>query len=198
MDGESIFCERRSVRSFLPRRLKDEDLIEILRAGQAAPSAKNRQPWRFVVVEDEAIKNRISSRLNSWCSANKDAASDELSSAVVSAKCIDTAPCVIFVYWRPADNDALTQAANTPDVLSVGAAIENMALAATNLGIGSLWNCDVLYIDEEIGLILEEEGQLLAALILGYKNKKQKSDSFRAHDDSDACRVPLRQLIKRI
>ena len=52
---------RFSVRRFKNVPLDPEKLSRILEAGRLAPSAKNRQPWRFLVVDDPAIKSKISS-----------------------------------------------------------------------------------------------------------------------------------------
>ena len=50
---------RRSVRSFLPLPIEKEQLERILEAGRLAPSAKNRQEWRFVVIQKKEVKDRI-------------------------------------------------------------------------------------------------------------------------------------------
>jgi nitroreductase len=50
---------RRSVRSFTSRPLEKEQLERILEAGRLAPSAKNRQEWRFVVIQRREIRERI-------------------------------------------------------------------------------------------------------------------------------------------
>ncbi|MQY82519.1 nitroreductase, partial [archaeon] len=50
---------RRSVRKYKPQEISDEDLKEILKAAQLAPSAGNKQPWRFVVVRDSETKKRL-------------------------------------------------------------------------------------------------------------------------------------------
>jgi len=55
-------------------------------------------------------------------------------------------------------------------VQSVGAAIENMLLAATNLGLGSLWIADVWEAYPELNAWLETDDQLVAAVSLGYPN----------------------------
>lgn len=52
--------ERRySVRSFSPESVASEKLKAVLEAGRLAPSAKNRQAWRFIVVDDPALKRRL-------------------------------------------------------------------------------------------------------------------------------------------
>ena len=57
---------RRSVRKFKTEEIPEEDLMKILEAGRLAPSAGNRQPWRFVVVRDAGTvkqKERIRTRV---------------------------------------------------------------------------------------------------------------------------------------
>ena len=55
---EAIFT-RRSVRDFLPEAVSEEDLEVLLRAGMQAPSAKNEQPWHFIVIEDQNLLKSI-------------------------------------------------------------------------------------------------------------------------------------------
>lgn len=52
-------AERRSVRRFAPSPVSDEQILEILGAARLAPSSRNTQPWRFLVVRDEETKKRI-------------------------------------------------------------------------------------------------------------------------------------------
>ena len=54
---------------------------------------------------------------------------------------------------------------------SVGAAIENMCLTATQLGLGSLWICDTYFAYEELCGWLQTDGELLAALAVGYADE---------------------------
>ena len=46
---------RRSIRKFLPTMVEDEKIEQLLRAGMAAPSAGNQQPWEFYVVRDKRV-----------------------------------------------------------------------------------------------------------------------------------------------
>ena len=50
---------RISVRNFKDMTIKKETIIRILEAGQLAPSAKNRQPWRFIIIDDPGLKGKI-------------------------------------------------------------------------------------------------------------------------------------------
>ncbi len=51
--------ERMSIRKFKSRKIDKEKLNSILEAGRRAPSAKNRQPWRFVVIQDKELRKKI-------------------------------------------------------------------------------------------------------------------------------------------
>lgn len=55
-----VIRQRRSVRSYLARRVEEEKLEEILRAAMFSPSARNLRPWEFVVVTDGETKARLS------------------------------------------------------------------------------------------------------------------------------------------
>ncbi|MFQ6117839.1 MAG: nitroreductase family protein [Candidatus Bipolaricaulia bacterium] len=60
---------RRSITAFAERPVEEERLWAILEAARLAPSAKNKQPWRFVVIRDRVIKERVSSTflpLHGW------------------------------------------------------------------------------------------------------------------------------------
>ncbi len=50
---------RRSVRSYLDKKIPEEVLHKVLEAARLAPSASNRQPWKFVIVQDKELKKKI-------------------------------------------------------------------------------------------------------------------------------------------
>jgi nitroreductase len=55
----SLLKSRRSIRRYRPDPVPDEMVTQLLEAGRWAPSASNRQPWTFIVVQDEAIRQQI-------------------------------------------------------------------------------------------------------------------------------------------
>lgn len=55
----SAIYERRSIRKYTAEPVSRQDIEEIIKAGTAAPSAKNRQPWRFVVVTDNRKEDML-------------------------------------------------------------------------------------------------------------------------------------------
>jgi nitroreductase len=91
------------------RKISDDDINRVLKAGMNAPSADNTQPWEFVVVDDGEKLAKLA-KATPWTGATA------------------TASHAIIICARP---DELQE-------MNVGIALENIALAATGLGIGSL------------------------------------------------------------
>lgn len=108
---------RSSVRTYTAELVDSADVITLLKAGMAAPTAMNRQPWVFVVITDAARRAAMAAELP-YC---KMAATAPLLIAVCGdkAKFIEDAP----EYW----------------VQDCSAATENILLAAHALGLGAVW-----------------------------------------------------------
>ena len=114
MDAWDAICARRNVRQYKPDPVPDDDLNRIAEAGWRAPSAKNRQPWDFVVVTDHAQLQ-------------------ELSTVWRGAGHIASAPAAIaLVVPVPPDDRRLIT-----DTYDIGQATMAMMIAATDLGIGT-------------------------------------------------------------
>ena len=61
MDALDVIMTRRSVRQFTDQPVDDDAIEKILKAAMSAPSARNEQPWHFVVINDRNILNKIPS-----------------------------------------------------------------------------------------------------------------------------------------
>ena len=59
MDVVKAIRDRRSIRKYKSTEVEDEKVDTILQAGRWAPSASNKQPWHFIVVRDEAMRNKF-------------------------------------------------------------------------------------------------------------------------------------------
>ena len=168
---------RRSIRRFKDAPLADEDIARILQVAIQAPSGKNRQPWRFVVVRSDK-RAEIDGVMRKGIAALKERGWD-VGSSEWSAKVMEQAPVTIFVfnpYAEPREQRSLDEEfPNVVDVQSVGAAIQNMLLAATDLGIGTLWICDVFYAYRELLGWMGETHQMIAAVALGYPDESPKA-----------------------
>jgi len=106
---------RRSIRKYTEKPVPEELIEKILRAGMAAPSAGNEQPWHFIVINDKSILNEIP-KIHPYSQMLKEA-----SHAIVV--CADLSLQKYEGYW----------------VQDCSAATENMLIMAQDLGLGSVW-----------------------------------------------------------
>ena len=181
MINQSIF-ERRSIRKFTDRPVPREITEEILKAGMCAPSAKNRQPWRFVVAADGDKSSMLQAMAQGIQNETEGRgilpdSKQYLNGAKQTLGIMRQVPVCILIL-NPLGSSPLQsisgeerfyEIANT---LSVGAAIQNMSLAAVDLGLGSLWICDIFFAYRELCDWLNTENQLISALALGYPDEQ--------------------------
>jgi nitroreductase len=180
MNTLNAIAERRSIRKFKDTPIPDETLQTILMAGMQAPSGKNRQPWRFIVVRGDKRGEMI--RLMHEGIANGKAQGRDPGSAEWSVLVMEQAPVTVFIFnpfgaqpWLPHSIDQMFN--EVVDIQSIGAAIQNMLLAAEDLGLGSLWICDVFSAYEELCQWLDEKGEMIAAVSLGYPDESPAARS---------------------
>lgn len=154
--------ERKSVRSYDSRTVEEEKIDAILRAGMAAPSGKNVQPWELVVVSDRARLEAMAEALP-YAKMLKDA-----SVAIVVAADTRKSP-----YWY-VDCSAVT---------------ENILLAAEALGLGAVWTATYPY-RERMDVVKKECGfpqgiDSLCVIPLGYPARdykpREKYDPEKIH-----------------
>lgn len=169
---------RRSIRKFVDRPLSRNEVETILEAGIAAPSAKNRQPWRFVVVTETERASMLAAMRAGLDWMDQHGSADASSRMLVQGarytlSIMEKAPVTIFVLnpegkspfvGLEAISERFSELAN---IQSVGACIQNMCLAATDLGLGSLWICDVFSAYPPLVEWLGTEAQMVAALSVG-------------------------------
>lgn len=156
MELETVIESRRSIRYYIDKEIDKRDIEKILESGILAPSAKNRQPWHFIIIKsDKDLKSKISDLLE-----------ENLPEASLTSEVIRTCDTIIMIY---ADIEHTIL-----DVQSVGACIENMILKATDLNISTLWIGYTLQIEEELKELLDTDKTLIATLALGYSETKPK------------------------
>lgn len=115
MDFFELIKTRRSVRRFAQKPLDRAIIEQIIEAGAMAPTACNIQGWRFVVVDEDNLKQKIV----------------DMGGSVI----IKTAPVAIFVFY----DNRTTNTEYKDYIQSASAAAENMLLAAHHLGLGACW-----------------------------------------------------------
>jgi nitroreductase len=180
MEVLEAISRRRSIRRFKDKPVPRELLEKLLTASVQAPSANNRQPWRFVVLEG-AAKDKLSRLMLQGAESIK-ARGEETGSCVHSAQIIAQAPATIVVF-----NAAKEHAGRifdhpsyiAPDIQSIGGMIQTMLLAAEDLGLGTLWIADVLYAYTLIREWLGRREELVAAVTVGYPDESPAARSRR-------------------
>lgn len=181
METLETIKNRRSIRAYTKQELSKRLVEDIITCGRLAPSAKNRQPWYFVIVKDN-IKDKIANMMIDVTKNHKDKYEREQlgcnSSVKSTAKVILEAPILILIFKEKNDNWKIG------DNLSIGACIQNMCLRATDLGIGTLWIRDIVYVAYDVALLLNHSDmELNCALTLGYSNENPKPRSRKKLKD---------------
>ena len=172
MDTFDAIAARRSIRRFRDTPLPRELVERVLAAAVQAPSGKNRQPWAFIVVQGDPVPEMVRVMREGIERARQ--AGHDLGSAEWTANAMERAPVTVFVfnpYHEHEPGDYSGSEWSVVDVQSVGAAIQNMLLAAQALGLGTLWICDVFYAYDELRAWLGRKDQLVAAVSIGYPDE---------------------------
>lgn len=172
---------RRSIRQYLDKQVSKETIEQIIDAGRLAPSAKNRQPWKYIVLGGESkieflkcMERGIEREENE--NALLPNSQGGIPDAKYTYKVMVQAPILIVILntncGSPfAEIDADSRITEICDTLSIGASIENMLLKATELGLGTLWIANTCYAYEELTEYLETTHQLVGAIALGYADE---------------------------
>lgn len=194
--------DRRSIRQYTDEPVSEEHLEVILEAARQAPSGENAQPWRFIIVKDEATRKQLGAiagggsgrrftaefvtqkmqeRFSSLeDEAKKKAIFEKLTSGRVSAFLAD-APVNIVVCGR---KDVWDLPYDT------GAAIENMLLMVTALGLGACW-----VIAPCIDIRDEERLKHLLAVPEGFKIVSIVAVGHPTRTHRPRPRMPLSELV---
>ncbi len=148
---------RRSVRKFKALLPSEELVKKVLEAGIWAPSGMNNQPWAFVLVKDKTVR-------------------EELSKLTLYSDIILSAPLCIAVFL-----DHRKSYDYVKDVQSTGACIQNMLLAAHDLGLGAVWLGEILKNKEAVRKLLKvpQDCELMAVVALGYPDEAPPSGKRR-------------------
>ena len=200
MDLMEAIEGRRSIRKFLDEPVCEEDLKEIVRAGILAPNAENDQAWYFVAVTNKEVLNKISEVVNHRVDSIIDACKKFDYDAIEKHKYFLTffkdAPALILAFARPSDNainlalDKLNMDFKTPipiDVVqqSIGAALQNISLAAHSKGYGTTWMFGPVVAYKEIAELVNvtEPWVLSAVLPIGRPAQSPKPRPRKSIDE---------------
>ena len=195
---EAIIRGRRSVRRYDGRPVPRELIEQVLEAARWAPSPHGRMPWRFAVLTRPEPKLRLAEAMGAeWLRQlafdGQDQATVELRrrkshERIVGAPAI-VIPCLYLADLDVYPDEGRNAAEATMAVQSLGCAVQNMLLAAYQLGLDGGWMCAPLFCPEVVVAALDLEPALTphALITLGYA----------AADPVRRERLPLEQLIVR-
>ncbi len=172
-----IIKTRRSVRKFASQPVPDEIITALLDAALSAPSASNRQSWHFTAVTNRAVIKAMADSVREEIKILKKETENEDALAAFDAYAgyftfFENAPLVIAACFIPRPNyiNALTGRSLRPEdnleqTTAIGAAIQNLLLAAHSLGYGACWMSGPLIAEKRISELLKLDGLRLAAII---------------------------------
>ena len=152
MDILRTIKTRRSIRKFQERKVPRKFLRMILEGGRWAPSGLNNQPWGFLLIEE---KEKLR----------------ELARFTLCGEIIRAAPAVICVFLNTGESYDRDK-----DLMAVGAAVENMLLTISSLGLGGCWLGEILKRKKQAEKFLKIPGifELAAVIALGYPEEKPR------------------------
>ena len=157
---------RKSVRAYLDRPVEDEKLRAVLDAGRLAPSASNRQEWRFVIVREPEMRKRLA--------------------AVAGGQSFVGETPVLIVACAETDNHIM-KCGQLSYPIDVAIALDHIALAAVELGLGTCWIglFDEKKVKELLGI--PEPVRVVELMPLGYPANPAAIEKRR---------LPLEKIVK--
>ncbi len=196
MIAREFFQGRRSIRRYTAQPVPAEALARLLEAARWAPSAHNRQPWRFALLRAAELKARLAEQMGARLRADRLADGDpaeavERDVARSRARIAD-APAVVVLCLSMAEMDAYPdrrrkKAEFLMAVQSAALAAQNLLLAAHAEGLGACWLCAPLFCPEVVraALALPADWEPQALITLGYP----------AEPGKPAVRKPLAEIV---
>jgi len=118
MDVLDAIKQRKSVRRYLDKPVEEEKLLKVLEAGRLAPSARNLQEWRFIIVRDPDTRRKIAEAANGQAF-------------------IGEAPLIIVACAQT--DQHLMKCGQPAYTIDVAAALDHISLEAVEQGLGTCW-----------------------------------------------------------
>jgi F420 biosynthesis protein FbiB-like protein len=181
---KAIF-ERRSLRHYENRPVPHEMLERILTAGMWSPSAHNRQPWRFAVVQPFATKDKLARAMGARL--RHDLEADFVPESIIekevsrSYERLTLAPVLIVVCLSMVDMDVYNDERRNHNeymmaVQSTAMAGQNILLAAHDSGLGACWMCAPLFCPDVVqdALDLPDDWQAQGIISMGYPAQERE------------------------
>ncbi|NYB74815.1 nitroreductase family protein [Sedimentibacter hydroxybenzoicus DSM 7310] len=197
-----VIKDRRSIRKYTEQRITEEDLRLILESARQAPSGENAQPWRFIVIKDQDSKDFLSyvgkhgsgrrftgEFLSKQMQARFTGLQDE-EKKIAAYKKLTSGNVSSFVSEADVNIIVLGKKEVWDAPFDTSAAIENMLLTVTSLGLGACWLvAPCIDIRDELRMKeyfeITDEYKLFAIISIGYPAKMA----------NPRPRIPLKDLV---
>jgi len=203
MELIEVVKKRRSIRKFKLDKIPKEDIYDIIRAATLAPSAHNKQMWRFVAISNKEVLKEMKKaiveeveEISSWPEVKE--VETKIKGMRVYSTFFVKAPLVFAVLVKPYHSlvDELLKLEGLKkgqvkllhshvEIQSVAAAVENLLLAATEKGYGTCWMCGPLIAATALEKVLkiEEPWKLMALIPMGIPNQELKPKTVKKIDE---------------
>ncbi|MHA2031643.1 MAG: nitroreductase family protein [Candidatus Kariarchaeaceae archaeon] len=160
---------RRSIRAYAKKKIPTPILNNILEAGRQAPSASNRQPWHFIAITDEEIKQTLSWGRFNWF--------------------IKDAPLIIL--------GCANTATGNWSIVDTAIALQNMVIAAWAMGVGSCWLGAFKERDVKQLLGIPDNWKVVALVTFGYlaEGENRFPGNFQDMRERLTMKKPIEKIV---
>ena len=190
MELKSAIEARTSIRVFKDEKINLDDIKELVRIGGLAPSVNNFQPWRYIAILNKDLLNKmadvVSAKIESLPATKSIAAKNVKTQVTWFSTFFKDAPVLLALVTKPYEtvlesaveltHDEINRLRNYPDIQSAGASIQNILLAAVDMGYGACWLSGPMFAREELEKMLNVKSpeKLLAFVVIGKSRSEHK------------------------
>lgn len=183
MELKHVIENRTSVRTFKNEDIPIKDLKEMVRLASLAPSSNNYQPWKFIIIRNKEVLQKLARKVSARIAElpeNQSKASKNVKSQVEwFATFFQDAPALVALAMEKYEtvlekgvtvsHEEINRMRNYPDIQSAGACVQNMLLAAVDMGYGACWLSAPMIAKQEIENIInvKEPYHLIAFVAIG-------------------------------
>jgi len=190
MELKAAIEARTSIRVYSSEPVNMDDLKEMVRLAGLAPSVNNYQPWRYIAITNRDLLNQmadiVASKIDEIPASKSLAASNVKKQVKWFSTFFKDAPALLVLVTRPYEtvlesaveltHDEINVMRNYPDIQSAGASIQNILLAAVDLGYGACWMSGAMFARADIETLLKIKApeKALAFVVIGRPGSAQK------------------------
>ncbi len=194
MELHNFLRSRRSIRRFAPEAIADAVIERVLTTATYAPSAHNRQPWRFCVITELTVKSQLADAMaaNFRYDLERDKLPpDEINKLLAKSRSrINSSPLVVVLCMDSSEMDVYpdsrrAQAERIMAIQSTANAGLQLLLAAHAEGLGGVWTCGPLFAPEVVSsaLSLPETWEPQAMFFIGYPAETPNTKLLKPIED---------------